>query len=77
MWSSYVGTGMRVVLLHGHWSLTQVLSPEGPVVLSDSNTAMVDQLVSIVQHVVDTNTEGALEHLAHVNMDDLVLNFIL
>ncbi len=37
---------------------------------------MVDQLVSIVQHVLETNAEEALEHLAHVKMDQIVLNFI-
>ncbi len=48
--------------------------------LNESNTAMVDQLVSIVQHVVDNNAEGAegpLQNLMHVNMDDTVLNFIM
>ena len=55
----------------------QVLTPDGQVILSDSNTAMVDQLVSIVQHVVDTSTEGALEHLVHVQMDEIVFNFIM
>ena len=41
---------------------------------------MVDQLVSIVQHVVDNNAEGmdggGLQTLIHVNMDETVLNFI-
>lgn len=55
----------------------QVLNPGGQVLISDSNTAMVDQLVSIMQHVVDINTESALENLEHVKMDEIVLNFIM
>ena len=54
----------------------QVLAPDGPIVLSESSTAMVDQLVSVVQRVVETNTEGALEHMVHVRMDEIVLSFI-
>ena len=60
--------------------LRQVLNQGKRAVLSESNTAMVDQLVSIVQHVVDNNAEGmdggGLQTLIHVNMDETVLNFI-
>jgi len=56
------------------------LNQEKRAVLNESNTAMVDQLVSIVQHVVDNNAEGmdggSLQTLIHVNMDETVLNFI-
>ncbi len=44
--------------------------------MQENNTALIEQLVSIVTHVVDTRTEGALEHLGHVKMDDIVLNLI-
>lgn len=54
-----------------------MLAPDKNIILSESNTAMVDQLVSIVQHVLDVNAEGALEHLVHVKMDEIVLNFIM
>lgn len=43
----------------------------------ENNTALIEQLVSIVQHVIDTKMEGALEYLGHVKMDDIVLNLIM
>ena len=52
----------------------QAFAPDGSVLISESNTALIDQLVSIVQHVLETKVEGALEHLVHVKIDDIVLN---
>ena len=49
----------------------------GKLLISESNTALFDQLVSIVQHIVETKVEGALEHLVHVKMDDVVLNLVV
>ncbi len=43
----------------------------------EKNTALIDQLVSIVQHVLETKVEGALEHLVHIKMDDVVLNLVM
>ena len=57
------------------WLVIQVLTVGGALV-QENNTALIEQLVSIVTHVVDTRTEGALEHLGHVKMDDIVLNLI-
>lgn len=50
---------------------------DGQVQIKDSNTALIDQLVSIVQHILENKAEGASEHLVHVKMDDLVLNLIM
>lgn len=50
---------------------------DGKLLISESNTALFDQLVSIVQHVLETKVEGALEHLVHVKMDDVVLNLVM
>ena len=55
----------------------QAFAPDGSVLISESNTALIDQLVSIVQHVLETKVEGALEHLVHVKIDDIVLNLIM
>ena len=57
--------------------MLQAFAPDGSVLISESNTALIDQLVSIVQHVLETKVEGALEHLAHVKIDDIVLNLIM
>ena len=56
--------------------LLQGFGSDGAVSISESNTALIDQLVSIVQHVLETKVEGALEHLVHVKIDDIVLNLI-
>ncbi len=61
---------------HTHSRDVQVFS-EGGALVQENNTALIEQLVSIVQHVIDTKTEGALEHLGHVKMDDIVLNLIM
>ena len=55
----------------------QAFAPDGSVLISESNTALIDQLVSIVQHVLETKVEGALEHLVHVKIDDIVLNLMM
>ncbi len=55
--------------------MMQVLR-EGGALVQENKTALIEQLVSIVTHVIDTRTEGALEHLGHVKMDDIVLNLI-
>ena len=52
----------------------KVVGKERQPMINDSNTALFDQLVSIVQHILETKVEGALEHLVHVKMDDIVLN---
>ena len=56
---------------------TQAFAPDGSILKGESNTALIDQLVSIVQHVLETKVEGALEHLVHVKIDDIVLNLIM
>ncbi len=61
---------------HMHSRDVQVFS-EGVALVMENNTALIEQLVSIVQHVIDIKTEGALEHLGHVKMDDIVLNLIM
>ena len=45
--------------------------------VDDSYTTLIDQLVSIVQHILETKVDGALEHLAHVKIDNIVLNFVM
>lgn len=55
----------------------KVVGMERQPVINDSNTALFDQLVSIVQRVLETKIEGALEHLVHVKMDDIVLNLAM
>ena len=57
--------------------LLQAFGPDGAVLVNESNTALIDQLVSIVQHILETKVEGALEHLVHVKIDDIVLNLIM
>ena len=52
----------------------KVVGRERQPLVNDNNTALFDQLVSIVQHILETKVEGALEHLVHVKMDDIVLN---
>jgi len=54
-----------------------VFGVDGKAIILDNNTALIEQLVSIVQHVVETKAEGALEHLVHVKMDDIVHNLIM
>ena len=50
---------------------------DGRLVIQERHTALIDQLVSIVNHILESRTEDALEHLAHVKMDDLIMNFIV
>lgn len=50
---------------------------DGQAHVLENNTALIEQLVSIVQHVIETKAEGAMEHLVHVKMDDIVLNLIM
>ena len=49
---------------------------EGRLVIQERHTALIDQLVSIVHHILESRTEDALEHLVHVKMDDVIMNFI-
>lgn len=49
---------------------------EGRLVIQERHTALIDQLVSIVHHILESRTEDALEHLMHVKMDDVIVNFI-
>ena len=50
---------------------------DGKLQISESNTGLFDQLVSIVQRILETKVEGALEHLVHVKMDEVVLNLVM
>ena len=50
---------------------------EGKLVIQERHTSLIDQLVSIVHHILENRTEDALEHLAHVKMDDVIMNFIM
>ena len=54
-----------------------VVGQERQPLINDSNTALFDQLVSIVQRILETKVEGALEHLVHVKMDDIVVNLAM
>ena len=56
---------------------TSGIFSEGRPVTQERHTALIDQLVSIVHHILESRTEDALEHLAHVKMDDLIMNFIM
>ena len=56
---------------------TSGIFSEGRLVIQERHTALIDQLVSIVHHILESRTEDALENLAHVKMDDLILNFIM
>lgn len=49
---------------------------QGHLVIQDRYTALIDQLVSSVHHILEGRTEDALEHLVHVKMDDVIINFI-
>ena len=49
---------------------------QGHLIIQDRYTALIDQLVSIVHHILEGRTEDALEHLIHVKMDDVIINFI-
>lgn len=55
---------------------TSGIVSEGRLVIQERHTALIDQLVSIVHHILESHTEDALEHLVHVKMDDGVVNFI-
>ena len=55
---------------------TSGIFSEGRVVIQEKHTALIDQLVSIVHHILESRTEDALEHLMHVKMDDVIMNFI-
>ena len=55
---------------------TSGIFSEGRLVIQERHTALIDQLVSIVHHILETRTEDALEHLMHVKMDDVIINFI-
>ena len=55
----------------------RVFGEDGHLVISESNTALFDQLVSIVQHVLETKVEGALEHLVLFKIDDVVINLVV
>ena len=56
---------------------TSGIFSDGRLVIQERYTALIDQLVSIVHHILESRTEDALEHLAHVKMDDLIMNFIM
>jgi neurofibromin 1 len=56
---------------------TSGIFSDGRLVIQERHTALIDQLVSIVHHILESRTEDALEHLAHVKMDDLIMNFII
>lgn len=56
--------------------LLKVYGAERQLVLHDSHTTLIDQLVSIVLHILETKVEGALEHLVHVKMDDVVIKLM-
>lgn len=55
---------------------TSEIFSNGKLVIQERHTSLIDQLVSIVQHILETRTEDALEHLAHVKMDDVTMNFV-
>lgn len=44
--------------------------------VTDSNTVLVDQVVSIVQRIMDGKSEGGLENLSHVKMDQVLLGLL-
>ena len=54
----------------------KVFNVEGVPLVTDKNTALVEQLISIVQHILETKTERALEHLNHIKMDEIVLSLV-
>lgn len=56
---------------------TSSIFSEGRLVIQERHTSLIDQLVSIVQHILENRTEDALENLSHVKMDDVVINFIM
>ena len=56
---------------------TSGIFSEGQLVIQERHTALIDQLVSIVHHILESHTEDALEHLIHVKMDDVIMNFIM
>ena len=55
---------------------TSAIFSDGRLVIQERYTSLIDQLVSVVQHILDTRTEDALEHLVHVKMDDVTINLI-
>ena len=55
---------------------TSGIFSDGRLVIQERHTALIDQLVSIVHHILESRTEDALEHLMHVKMDDVIVNFI-
>lgn len=54
----------------------KVFNVEGVPLVTDKNTALVEQLISIVQHILETKMERALEHLSHIKMDEIVLSLV-
>ena len=54
----------------------KVFSVEGIPQITDKNTALIEQLISIVQHILETKMERALEHLSHIKMDEIVLSLV-
>lgn len=53
----------------------QIFSLEGPHI-QESHTALIEQLLSVVQHILENKVEGALEHLVHVKMDEVVIRLV-
>ena len=54
----------------------KVFNVEGIPQITDKNTALIEQLISIVQHILETKMERALEHLSHIKMDEIVLSLV-
>ena len=55
---------------------TSEIFSDGRVAIQERHTSLIDQLVSVVHYILETRTEDALEHLVHVKMDDVIVNFI-
>lgn len=44
--------------------------------ITENNTVFVDQVVSIIQRIMDSKTEGGLDNLSHVKVDQILLALV-